>query len=187
MDSTFLLHHTSIAKIDANTILHNIKYKALLYLIEINYRKYKCKRHVDKVLKDLIANNNLKDAFVVANKLCISNDSLFLYVPFDDLPPEVKEQTEHMQLMSLAESFYIEKLQKIKADSVAMSTYTMQNLYSTIGIIENANAPFVLLEFKDFTHYLAIKNNIVKVLMYSALHITVLSILFFYIITHIFK
>jgi hypothetical protein len=161
-----------------NTELTLVPAYATKYFFEYFWRRHMCRRHVNKIVLNLTKDAALKDVMLAIN-LSISSDNTFCYIQID-VPPEVREQTEQLQLMSYAESILIEYLQHIRSLESSKNSYLLNESFNTMGITQQSNIPFVLFECEDFPKFLAILNNFNKVIAFSILH--VFSIIFILII-----
>lgn len=160
MNIEFLLESTTIGDLKQNTEIKKSFWRAPVLLVEYYIRKRLTKKFVNKFADDLIKYPDIKTVFVTLLNMSISDDECFLFLPFEnDIPKEVRETTEPQQIMTLAESYMTERMQMILKDPLLMRSFIMQNIYSTMGYIPTANAPFILLESKHLPHLMAIKNN----------------------------
>jgi hypothetical protein len=175
MTINFLLKFTTIGDTPAYNVLYRTPLYALKYLFEYFVRKYLCKVHIRKIVKDLAMYNELKDLFVDTLGMSMSTDYKFCYLEVD-VPEEVREQTDDVQLMTYAESVFIEYSRALQKDSMFNTKYLL-NTFVTIGLVKTNKTPFIIFDNANFVKFVAISSNIYKIIAYSILQLIILTII----------
>lgn len=174
MDSKFLLSHTSMGQMPANTMLERVKLYAIKYLFEYFYRLWRCKQHGKQVIDDLLSNQDLRATLVNVLGMAQSNDKLFYYMQID-IPEEVKSTTPPMQLSAYAESVFIEAMRPYYYSLDYY--YTVNSALSTIATINTNNDVAVIIESKHFAKYLALLKHFREIVLWSIIQLVALIVI----------